>query len=106
MKLPYSLDSLALKTMASGHLCLNLTEQIGWAEFPAFADKFIDSIGGTITHRSDGSDLRLWEICLDEHVLRFVFDDYPVMVSLESSDDKGDATLERLHRELASMNNK
>ena len=34
------------------------------------------------------------------HLLRFVFDDYPVMVSLESSDEKGDEVLKKLHGTL------
>lgn len=96
-----NLDSLALNTMASGHLCLNLTERIGWEEFPVFAERFIPSIRGEITRKSDGPDLRLWEVTIDAQPLRFVFDDFPVMVSLESPNDEGDAILKRLYGELA-----
>lgn len=87
--------------MASGHLCLNLTERISWEEFPVFAERFIPSIRGEITGKSDGPDLRLWEVTIDAQPLRFVFDDFPVMVSLESHSDEGDAILKRLYGELA-----
>lgn len=87
--------------MASGHFCLNLTERINWEAFSDFAETFARSVGGSITQRSDVTDLRLWEISIDGHTLGFVFDDFPMMVSLESRDDRGDVILKRLHRKLA-----
>jgi hypothetical protein len=96
-----NLDSLALNTMASGHLCLNLTERITWEEFPSFAERFVRAINGEITRKSDGPDLRLWEVTIVAQPLRFVFDDFPVMVSLESPNEKGDEILKRLYGELA-----
>jgi len=100
MKPLQHLESLALTTMASGHVCLNLTERVGWEEFPSFAESFIRSIGGSVIQRSDGPDLRLWDVNIQGHLLRFVFDDYPVMVSLESSDEKGDGILRKLYLTL------
>lgn len=96
-----NLDSLALNTMASGHVCLNLTERISWEDFPAFAERFVPAIRGEITGKSDGVDLRLWEVTIDAQPLRFVFDDFPVMVSLESPNDKGDEILKRIYGQLA-----
>ncbi len=97
---PLNFDALAIQKMASGHLCLNLTERINWEEFPIFADQFVRLLKGGILHKSDGPDLRIWEIKIEESALRLVFDDYPVMVSLESSDGPGDALIEKTHRSL------
>jgi hypothetical protein len=97
---PRKFNSLALQTMASGHLCLNLTGRVSWEAFPSFADDFVGSIAGKITNKSDAPDLRIWEVRVDNTVLRLVFDDYPVMVSLESSDIQSDELLKRLHQQL------
>lgn len=102
----YCFESLSINTMASGHLCMNLTDQVSWDEFPVFAETFLCQIGGTIIEKSDGPDLRLWKASIDGHPLRLVFDDFPVMVSLESSDDRGDLLLERLHIELEQKQRK
>lgn len=93
---PQAFDALAIQKMASGHACLNLTSRINWEGFPSFADAFVRSIGGLITSKSDAPDIRVWEVCVDNSALRLVFDDYPVMVSLESTDDKSDETLQQL----------
>lgn len=100
-----NLDSLALNTMASGHLCLNLTGSISWEEFPAFAERFLPAISGQIAGKSDGPDIRLWEVTIDAQSLRLVFDDFPVMVSLESSNANGDEILERIYGELTKKRN-
>jgi hypothetical protein len=100
MTAPHNLDSLAINTMASGHLCLNMTERVSWEEFPVCAERLVSSIRGEITRKSDGADLRLWEVIINGQRLSLVFDDFPVMVSLESSDDEGDAVLKRLYQEL------
>lgn len=93
-------DSLSLQQMASGHACLNLTEQISWEAFPSFADDLMHLIGGEITNKGDRPDLRVWEVCVEGNLLRLVFDDFPVMVSMESSDDQSDKLLARLFRVL------
>jgi hypothetical protein len=100
MKPQQHIESLAMTTMASGHMCLNLTERVSWENFPGFAESFIRSVEGSITQKSDGPDLRLWQVNIHGHLLRLVFDDFPVMVSLESSDDKGDDILKQLYRTL------
>ena len=87
--------------MASGHLCLNLTERMSWEEFPDYAEKFLRSIGGEIIRKSEGPDIRIWEVSIERHPVQFVFDDYPVMVSLESYDDQGDKILKHLRQKLA-----
>lgn len=93
-------DALKISKMASGHLCLTLSERISWETFPPFAEYLLNSVGGTISEKYDGSDIRLWCVAIDNSTLRLVFDDYPLMVSLESSDERGDAVIGRLYEKL------
>ncbi len=93
-------DALALTTMASGHLCLNLSERTSWEEFPAFADALLERIGGVTRAATDTVDLRLWEVLVDGSVMRLVFDDFPAMASLEANDSKGDEVLRRILAQL------
>jgi Protein of unknown function (DUF3630) len=96
----YPLESLAKTKMASGHLCLNLTAKVSWEAFPAFADWFILTVGGKVIQQTDAPDMRLWDVEIDFRPLRLVFDDYPLMVSLESSDEAGDSIVEEVHKKL------
>lgn len=95
-------DALALTTMASGHLCLNLSEMITWEGFPAYANAFLSAVGGKRMHAADAADIRLWVITIDGQQLRLVFDDFPVMISLESGDPLGDAVLRKLFVSLSN----
>ena len=95
-------DALKLVKMASGHKCLNLTEHVAWEAFPEFAERVFQMIGGRVVQKSDGVEMRLWQVNVRGCALRCVFDDYPLMVSLESSDDEGDLLLANLHHELCN----
>ena len=92
------LDALSLCKNASGSLCLNLTEKLSWEGFPSFAQSFIKSVNGQLRQVNDGVDLRVWDVEIDAEVLCLVFDDFPVMVSLESHSISGDEILRRLHK--------
>jgi hypothetical protein len=74
---------------------------VAWEGFPDFAEKFLQVTGGEIVKKTDGPDMRLWNVRIDESNLILVFDDYPVMISLESSDRAGDIVIERLERQLS-----
>jgi hypothetical protein len=86
--------------MASGHLCLNLSEQVTWESFPSFADALLEQVEGTQSRTTDAVDIRLWDVAIDGKALQLVFDDFPTMVSLESRDAQGDEVLRRLHARL------
>ena len=90
-----------LQKMASGHLCLNLSERVGWDGFPDFADNLLQAIGGEIVRKTDCPDMRLWEVRVGGSDLSLVFDDYPVMTSLESSDQAGDIVIQNLSQRLS-----
>ncbi len=95
------LDALTIQKMASGHLCLNLSERVAWEGFPDFAEKFLQATGGEIVKKTDGPDMRLWNVRIDESDLILAFDDFPVMISLESLDRAGDTVIERLEQQLS-----
>lgn len=99
-QVPLRLDAVRLQPMASGHLCLCLSEQVTWEEFPSYADHLLQMLGGRKVESVDGVDLRIWDVVLGGTRIRLVFDDFPMMVSLESSDEAGDAALRRIELEL------
>lgn len=93
-------DALALTTMMSGHLCLNLSEQVSWEGFPAFADELLKRIGGVRCDTTEAVDIRLWDVLVQGQTVQLVFDDFPTMVSLESQHSEGDAVLRRVYAGL------
>ena len=86
--------------MASGHTCLNLSERIAWEQFPEFAGHVLEIIGGRVLQKYDGVDIRLWKVDAQGSSLRLVFDDFPVMVSLESDSNAGDMNLKHIFKLL------
>lgn len=94
-------DGLGLTTMASGHLCLNLSETVTWEQFPAYASTFVAAVGATRARVTEAPDVRLWDLTIDGCPLQLVFDDFPQMVSLESRDARGDAVLRGLEARLS-----
>ena len=97
------LDALAIQKVASGNLRLHLTENINWSEFPIFAEAVIPLIGGCVSKRNDGPDLRMWDVVIEGCLLSLVFDDYPLMVALESLDGTGDAIIESVYNLLLQV---
>mgnify|MGYP000754842276 CR=1 FL=1 len=97
----FPLDALGLQQMASGHVCLNLSTKVGWEDFPAFAEDILEECKGTVIEKADAVDIRMWRVKIEESEVRLVFDDYPAMVSMESSDDAGDLTLKHLSKILS-----
>ena len=93
-------EKLSLLTMASGHLCLNLTESVGWGDFPAYADGLLRLLNGSVHTKADGVELCVWKVRFGSCELRLVYEDFPTMISLESSTDEGDCLLNELHRKL------
>jgi hypothetical protein len=95
-------DALAVTTMASGHLCLCVSEHVAWEEFPTYAAEFLKTVGGTKAGTVDSVDIRMWNVVLDNASLSLVFDDHPLMVSLESASTSGDDVIRRLYDRLSS----
>jgi len=53
---------LSLSPMASGHLCLNLTENISWDQFPKYAEELAANINACISNKSEGADMHIWTL--------------------------------------------
>lgn len=87
------LDALNIETMHSGRACLNLTSGINWEDFPDYAKKVLNLLNGRIEKKSDSIDIRIWEVTIDNEIFHLTFDDFPVMVSIESLTQKGDSLL-------------
>lgn len=96
------LEALQLIHMASGHLALNLTEQVNWAAFPSFARKLVELLGGQMLEDITTVDVRLWLVELQGTHVWLAYEDYPLMVSLESSDVDGDSVLQRVAATLGA----
>ena len=88
-----NLDALSIETMHSGRACLNLTSHINWEDFPDYAKKLLGLLHGSVEKRSDAVDVRIWEVIIENEKFQLTFDDFPVMVSLESLTHKGDSLL-------------
>jgi hypothetical protein len=89
-------ETLEVTEMASGHKCLNLTEQTSWEDFPTVADKLLREIGGVIEERVDTVPTRLWKLRCRGVVLDLVFDDFPLGASSESNSAAGDMLIQDL----------
>ncbi|MFJ4064094.1 DUF3630 family protein [Pseudomonas sp. NPDC089996] len=96
------LDALNIETMYSGGSCLNLTSSINWEDFPAYAKSVIDLLNGSIEKKTDSIDIRVWEVTLEQEKFYLTYDDFPVMVSLESLTPKGDALLAEFKIKIAT----
>ncbi|HYQ53124.1 MAG TPA: DUF3630 family protein [Pseudomonas sp.] len=96
------LDALNVEIMHSGRACLNFTSCIGWEEFPDYANAVLDLLNGKIEKKTDSFDVRIWEVIIDKEKFHFTFDDFPVMVSLESITPTGDMLITEFKRKLAS----
>jgi hypothetical protein len=88
--------------MASGHLCLNLSEKVNWHSFPAYGAALISGLRGSVDHVLTSPDMEIWDVVVFGENIRLVFSDYPAMVSLESKSDKGDSVLKKLCDELSA----
>lgn len=89
--------------MASGHLCLDITENVGWEAFPEYAKNLIKFLDGKILSKVDGPDIRIWEVSINKNKYRLTFDDYPLMVALESSDHEADNKIKKIRESLLKL---
>jgi hypothetical protein len=104
-KAPISpIDALGIEVMASGHLCLNLTERIGRRDFSSYAKVVALRLEATWQVVAETGEMQIWALSFGDATALLVWSDYPVMVSLESDSDSADEALRRLHAELQTEN--
>ncbi|WP_428555635.1 DUF3630 family protein [Pseudomonas edaphica] len=90
----------ALGRMKSGRLYVELLSDVGWEGFPNYAEEFVKLFSGSITSRNDSVDTRVWGVIIKGQSLRLVYEDFPVMISLESQSEGGDRFIEGLREVL------
>ena len=90
------LEILTINKMASGHLCLEITKNVSWEDFPEYARDLIKMLKGQILNRVDAPDVRIWDVIISKRKYRLTFDDYPLMVSLESTNDEADSEINKI----------
>lgn len=86
----------SLGRMRSGRLYAELTSDVGWEGLPSYAEEFVKLFSGKIISRSDSVDTRVWGVIIEDLLLRLVYEDFPVMISLESQSEEGDRLMEKL----------
>ena len=94
------MEFLRLEAMASGNLCLNLSENVNWEDFEAYATSLLHALRAKKIKVADSVEMRLWDISIEGEPFALVWNDFPAMVSLESSTTEGDAILRRLASDL------
>lgn len=98
-----NIEILNINKMASGHLCLDLTEKVKWEDFPSYAKLLIKLLSGKILSKVDGPDIRIWDVRINKNNYRLTFDDFPLMVALESSDDEADNEIKRIMESILKL---
>lgn len=79
--------------MASGNLCLLLSEEVDWNEFPEFTNYVINILNAKIEVKHESVESAIWKIIIDRQTFRLVFDDYPQEVTIESMSEEGNKKL-------------
>jgi len=91
-----------VELMASGNLCLVITEDVSWESFPGQAQAFVARFAGTVLYRVDSPAERLWWVLIRWRPFVLAFDDFPVGLTLESVSRFCNATVRSLHAELVA----
>ncbi len=102
----YLMNVLTIEVNERGYVSLDLTDRIGWHDFPSFADRVVSLIGAAVLIKNKVVDMHLWDLQLNEVSICIVFQDFPVMTSLESADPNGYATLENVRQFLMQERHK
>ena len=95
-------EKLIIVTMASGNLCLEITESVGRCQFPQFAEQIVAALDGLVLSRTDVVEMCLWRIQVQKCDFLLVYDDFPTMVSIEASSDGGDVLIPSIREKLIS----
>lgn len=93
----FPLDALSLNDTPCGRVCLTLSAQVGWQDFPGYAQRLVGLCEGTVTQKADTPEIRVWRFTVGDSDVNLVFQDCPAMVSVESSDAAGDRLVRNLY---------
>lgn len=90
--------------MASGHLSLELSDEVSFDSFPEYASLFLAAVGGTVEERNDSIIMCIWNVLIKGKRYRLVYDDYPCGVSLESQDYESDDEIIKIREAVLPAN--
>lgn len=96
-------ESLNIIEMCSGNLLLEITSEVTWDNFHIFADKLIEYLDGSIREKNCGVDIIIFDVIINEYNYQLVFDDFPVMVSLESTDKNSSENIHSIKHKLSIL---
>ena len=97
-----SKDKLNISKMASGNTCLFLTDEVSWSQFGIFAQEFIDFFDGKINSKSESIPTIIWDIKIDDVDFLLVYDDFPLGITLESKNKKGDKLIAKIFKQITN----
>lgn len=83
-------DQMKLSKMASGNLCLTLSEKIDWDQFEEYANQITSLLKAKVRQKNESVVTIIWDILIDDQPLKLVYDDYPLEVTIESDNEDGD----------------
>lgn len=92
---------LTIRNMANGHLCLLLTEEIGWDSAPQYFKGLLLKISAFVVDKIETVDMRLWKVRIGDVELELVYSDFPNEITLESDSSEGDQVLHNLAGQLS-----
>jgi len=93
-------DYPRITTMESGHLSLELTDRISYDNFHEYAENLLSTIGGSVEEKHDAIVMCIWDVVINQHQYRLVYDDYPCGGFLESFSTASDNELTRIKEML------
>lgn len=95
--------SFTVEEMKNGRLSAGLISDVGWEGFPGYVLGFLELFSGAILMKNDSADTRVWRVIISGEEYDMVYEDFPVLISIESKSEKGDFFLLNLKNVLSTI---
>jgi hypothetical protein len=92
-----------LERMASGNLCIVLAEDVAWQNFPMFATRLLEVVGGSSESGVDTPVDRIRDVTILGQPFWLTYEDYPCRVTLDAKTPVRDVIVEHLLRTIAKL---
>lgn len=89
--------------MASGNLSIELTEDVYIETFDKLAKLFLKAVNGKVIEKIDAITIIMWKVKINNNLFNLVFDDYPIMMSLEPIDHNLDNEILSIFEKLQEI---
>lgn len=97
------MNHIELIKSQSGLLSAELASDIGYDEFPVYAEKVLKHLHGNAVSRNVLPDVQLWQVEIGGISLELVYEDFPQMISLEAISQEGNDLLIKLLPALSDL---